>query len=113
MFRHRLLETAIDLWLKNDQRMDYPSSLMQLWRKSGVTGRAVFKRLIEQGVCKGDISKIAHFHKAWRNHRLLQTVFGWSTPWRVLSLYRRFGHPSAGKLEALFEHCLLRSLKHY
>ncbi len=42
------------------------------------------------------------YTKAWRNHRFLQTAFSWSTPWRMLDLYRRLGHPSVEKLEALF-----------
>lgn len=45
---------------------------------------------------------MAHSKKAWRNHRLLKTAFSWSTPWRILALYRRFGHPSVEKYEALF-----------
>lgn len=102
VYRHRLLETAIDLWLKSVQPMDYPSGLLQLWRDTGETERKAFRLLIEQAVCNGDIRKIEHFHKAWRNYRLLQTVFGWSTPRKMLSIYRSFGHLSVGKLEALF-----------
>ena len=45
---------------------------------------------------------MAHFNKAWWNHRLFQTAFSWSTPKRILSLYRRFGHPTIEKYEALF-----------
>lgn len=102
VYRHRLLETAIDLWLKSVHPLDYPSGLLQLWRDTGETERKAFKLLIEQAVCNGDMRKIEHFHKAWRNHRLLQTVFGWSTPRKMLSIYRSIGHSSVGKLEALF-----------
>lgn len=102
VFRHRLLETAIDLWLETIDPIEYPSDLIHLWREAGELGHQAFKLFIRHFAYNEDRSIIAHFEKAWRNHRFLQTAFSWSTPWRVLALYRRFGHPSVEKLEALF-----------
>ena len=102
VFRHRLLETAIDLWLELVDPLEYPSDLIHLWREAGETGRQAFKLFVEHFADPGDKRIRTHFRKAWRNHRFLQTAFSWSTPWRVLSLYRRLGHPSIEKLEALF-----------
>lgn len=102
VFRHRLLETAIDLWLETTDSKEYPQNLIYLWREAGDSGRQVFKLFVEHYAHKDDKSFAAHFNKAWRNHRLFQTAFSWSFPWRVLVLYRRFGRLSLEKLEALF-----------
>jgi hypothetical protein len=102
VYRHRLLETAIDLWLETIDPLEYPSDLIHLWREAGDVGRQALKLLMGHYAYLGDESIIAHFKKAWRNHRFLQTAFSWSIPWRVLALYRRFGHPSIEKQEALF-----------
>ncbi|ODA40394.1 zinc dependent phospholipase C family protein [Desulfosporosinus sp. BG] len=102
VFRHRLLETAIDLWLETIDPIEYPTDLIHLWREVGESGRQAFKLFIGHYAYNEDKSIIAHFEKAWRNHRFLQTAFSWSIPWRVLALYRRLGHPSVEKLEALF-----------
>jgi len=102
VFRHRLMETAIDLWLETADPIEYPSDLIHLGREAGEAGRQAFKLLVGYYACPGDKNIMAHFKKAWRNHRFLQTAFSWSTPWRVLALYRRCGHPSVETLEALF-----------
>ena len=102
IFRHRLLETAIDLWSSRLDPMEYPVDLNHLWREAGEPGRQAFKLLVEHFTYQGDKSLQAHFKKAWRNHRFLQTAFSWSIPWRVLALYRRYRHPALEKLEALF-----------
>lgn len=102
VFRHRLLETAIDLWLETVNPIEYPSDLIHLWREAGEAGRQALKLLFGHYVYQGDKSITVHFKTAWRNHRFLQAAFSWSTPWRVLALYRRFGHPAVEKQEALF-----------
>lgn len=102
VFRHRLLETAIDLWLKKVVPMDYPENLNHLWREAGEPGRQAFELLIEHFANQGDSRVKALFMRARRNHRFLQTAYSWSTPRRVLALYRRNGHPEVEKLEALF-----------
>ncbi len=102
VFRHRLLETAIDRWLEVADPIDYPLNLMDLWRDTGKAGRQAFELL--EGYCAklGDKHSLAHFEKAWRNYRLLQTAFRWSTPRRILAFYGRLGHPWVEKYEALF-----------
>lgn len=102
MFRHRLLETAMDLWLKTVDPMEYPENLIHLWHEAGDSGRQALAMLVEHYATRGDKSIMSHFKSAWRNHRLLQAVFSWTAPWRMLALYRRFGHPSVEKHEALF-----------
>lgn len=102
VFRHRLFETAIDLWIEKVNPHEYPSDLSHLWREAGEAGRHAFDLLVEHYAYPGDKSIRTHFRNAWRNHRFLQTAFSWSTPWRVLAIYRRLGHPSVEKLEALF-----------
>ena len=102
VFRHRLLETAIDLWLETVDPIEYPSDLMHLWREAGDAGPQALKLFVGYYAYLGDKNLIRHFRKAWRNHRFLQTAFSWSTPWRMLALYRRFGHPWVEQLEALF-----------
>lgn len=102
VFRHRLLETAIDLWLEATDPIEYPSDLIHLWREAGEAGPQVLQLLVGHYTHGHDKSIQTHFKKAWRNHRLLQTAFRWSTPRRIIALYRRFGHPSAEKQEALF-----------
>lgn len=102
VFRHRLLETAIDLRLETVDPLEYPSDLRQLWRETGQAGRDAFDLLVEHYAQRGDQRIRERFNKAWRNYRCLQTVFSWSTPWRILDLYRRFGHPAVEKYEALF-----------
>ncbi|HEY8909956.1 MAG TPA: zinc dependent phospholipase C family protein [Desulfosporosinus sp.] len=102
VFRHRLLETGIDLWLETVDPIEYPSDLIHLWREAGGDGPRALQLLVGYYAHLGDENIIGHFSKAWRNHRFLQTAFSWSTPWRVLALYRRFGHPSIEQLEALF-----------
>ncbi len=101
VFRHRLMETAIDLWLETANPIEYPSDLIHLGHEAGETGRHAFKLLVGY-YAYGDKEIMGNFEKAWRNHRFLQTAFSWSVPWRVLALYRRLGHPSVEKLEALF-----------
>ena len=100
--RHRLFETAIDLWLDSADPLDYPSDLMYLWRKTGKAGQEAFEMIVRQFAHLDNKERRARFTKAWRNYRFLQTAFSWSTPWRVLAFYRRFGHPSVEKYEALF-----------
>ncbi|MDQ7096826.1 zinc dependent phospholipase C family protein [Desulfosporosinus sp. PR] len=102
VFRHRLLETAIDLWLETVDPLEYPSDLIHLWREAGEAGRQALRLLVEHYTYNGDKSVPAHFKIAWRNHRFLQTAFRWSTPRLILTLYRRFGNPAAEKEEALF-----------
>lgn len=101
-FRHRLFETAIDLWLENVEPLKYPLDLITLWRETGEAGREALELLVGYYAHLGDKHIREHVLKAWRNHRLLQTAFTWSTPWRILAFYRRFGHPSVEKYEALF-----------
>ena len=102
VFRHRLLETAIDLWLDTVYPLEASFDLIHLWRETGEAGREAFELLVGHYAQLGDKSIRAHFTKAWRNHRFLQTAFSWSTPRRILALYRRFGHPTVEKYEALF-----------
>ncbi|MHB1652288.1 MAG: zinc dependent phospholipase C family protein [Desulfitobacteriaceae bacterium] len=102
VFRHRLLETGIDLWLETLEPLDYPQSLAGLWWTAGARGREAFEILIEHYTLDGDKETKAHFKSAWRYHRFLQAAFKWSVPWRVLRLYRTLGHPGVEKLEALF-----------
>ncbi|SHI01511.1 zinc dependent phospholipase C family protein [Desulfosporosinus lacus] len=102
VFRHRLLETAIDLWLQTIEPMEYPVDLNHLWREAGEPGRQALKLLATHYTYQGDKGILIHFMKAWRNHRFLQTAFSWSIPWRALTIYRHYGHPKAEKLEALF-----------
>ena len=102
VFRHRLLETAIDRWLEAVDPIDYPVNLKDLWRDTGEAGRQAFELLGGYYAKLGDKRGLAHFEKAWRNHRLLQTVFRWSTPRRILAFYRRLGYPRVEKYEALF-----------
>jgi hypothetical protein len=110
VFRHRLLETAIDLWLETVDPLVYPVNLIHLWREAGDRGQGALQLLIEYYThCKDKDDKMniniqAHFKTAWRNHRFLQTAFRCSTPRRLITLYRLFGHPSAEKEEALFYH---------
>jgi len=98
--RHRLLETAIDHWLESVDPVEYPLDLIHLWRETGEAGREAFELLVGYYAHLG--YRKSQFKKAWRNYRLLQTTFTWSTPWRILALYRRFEHPSVEKFEALF-----------
>ena len=102
VFRHRLLETAIDLWLETVDPIEYPLDLIHLWRDAGEDGRQAFKLLVGHYAYNGDKSIKVHFKKAWRNQRFLQAAFRWSTPWRLLAIYRRLGHPTVEKEEALF-----------
>lgn len=102
VFRHRLFETAIDLWLETIDPMKDSFDLIHLWRETGEAGREAFELLVGHYANLGDKNIRSHFNKTWRNHRLLQTVFSWSTPWRILAFYRRFGHPSVEKYEVLF-----------
>ncbi|TGE37711.1 hypothetical protein E4K67_13405 [Desulfosporosinus fructosivorans] len=102
VFRHRLLETAIDLWLENVKPLKYPLDLITLWRETGEAGREALELLVGRYTQLEDENIRKQVNKAWRNHRLLQTAFGWSTPWRILAFYRRLGHPSVDKYEALF-----------
>jgi len=102
VFRHRLLETAIDLRLGTIDPIEYPIDLIHLWREASEAGREAFELFVGHYAHLGDKNIVVHFKKAWRNHRLLQTAFSWSTPWRILAFGRRFGHPSVEKHEALF-----------
>jgi len=102
VFRHRLLETAIDLRLDAVDPIEYPYDLIHLWREAGEAGPEAFKLLVGHYTQLGDKRTMTHFKKAWRNYRLLQTTYRWSTPLRILTLYRRFGHPAVEKYEALF-----------
>lgn len=105
IFRHRLLETGIDLWLETLEPLDYPKSLASLRSKAGTRGNEALNMLIElygmNGNNRNEEIK-AHFKHAWRNHRLLQSVFNWPIPWHALRVYRLLGHPGAEKVEALF-----------
>jgi len=102
VFRHRLLETALDAWFGTVDPMEYPHNLALLWRECGADGRRALTLLIDRYAYAGDRDTVAHFKQAWRNHRLLQAAFRWSVPWRLLDVYRRFGHPGVEKIEALF-----------
>lgn len=102
IFRHRLLETAIDLWLETEEPLDYPLNLAALWRKTGPRGHQALSLIVEHYTVAGDKGIAAHFRSAWRNHRIFQAAFKWSIPWRILSFYRRFGHPGVEKHVALF-----------
>lgn len=102
VFRHRLLETGLDLWLETREPLTYPKSLAGLWRSSGKQGEEALGLLIGRYTVEGDQEIRKHFQKAWRNQRLLQTAFKWSVPWRILRFYRHLGHPGSEKLEALF-----------
>lgn len=102
VFRHRLLETAIDLWLETEEPLDYPRNLAALWRRVGPSGAPSLALIVDQYQVNGDHSTAAHFRTAWRTHRFLQAAFKRSVPWRILSFYRRFGHPKVEKHEALF-----------
>jgi len=102
VFRHRLFETAIDRWLETIDPLKPSFDLIHLWRDTGEAGREAFELLVGHYANLGDKIIMSHFKKAWRNHRLLQTAFSWSAPWRILTFYRRFGHPSVEKYEALF-----------
>lgn len=100
VFRHRLLETAIDLWLENADPIEYPSDLIHLWRETGEAGREAFDLLVGYYAHLGN--KSSNFKKSWRNYRYIQSAYSWSTPWRILAFYRRLGHLSVEKYEALF-----------
>jgi len=100
VFRHRLLETAIDQWLESVDPLEYPLDLIHLWRETGEAGREAFELLVEHYDYLG--GKKTHFKKAWRNYRLLQNAFTWSIPWCIIAFYRRIGHPTVEKFEALF-----------
>ncbi|HBV89213.1 MAG TPA: hypothetical protein DEF42_21785 [Desulfosporosinus sp.] len=102
VFRHRLLETAIDLWLQTFDPIEYPVDLNHLWSEAGEQGPQVIKLLVTYYTHQGDKSTQVHFKKAWRNHRFLQNAFSWSFPCRILAHYRRHGYPAVEKLEALF-----------
>ena len=102
VFRHRLFETAVDLWLETNEPLDYPSDLIHLWREAGDHGQEAIELLVGQYAVDGDKRLMTRFKKAWLTHRFLQTAFRWTIPWRLLALYRRFGHPTAEKQEALF-----------
>ena len=102
VFRHRLLETAIDLWLEAEEPMDYPLSLARLSREAGHDGTEALALLVSHYSFNENELIKQHFKSAWRTHRFLQTAFSWSIPWRILSIYRRFGHPGVEKHEALF-----------
>ena len=102
VFRHRLLETAIDLWLEAEKPLPHPQNLLFLWYKTGSRGNKALALVIDHYAMEQDKGVSAHFKTAWRYHRILQSAFKWSVPWRILSLYRRFGHPGVEKHEALF-----------
>ncbi|MHB8124173.1 MAG: zinc dependent phospholipase C family protein [Desulfitobacteriaceae bacterium] len=102
VYRHRLLETAIDLWLEAEEPMGYPVNLAKLSREAGRNGSEALTLLVSHYSFDSNKPIKQHFKSAWRNHRLLQAAFSWSIPWRILSTYRRFGHPGAEKHEALF-----------
>ncbi|AET66818.1 hypothetical protein Desor_1151 [Desulfosporosinus orientis DSM 765] len=102
VFRHRLLETAMDLWLQMLDPLDYPMDLNGLWRDSGEEGRQALRLIVNRYAYQEDKSFQARFEKAWRNQRFLQTAFSWSMPWRVLAVCRRYGYFKTEKLEALF-----------
>jgi len=102
VFRHRLLETAIDVWLETEEPIDSPFSLSKLSREAGHDGSEALTLLVSHYSFNGNKLIKQHFKSAWRNHRFLQAAFSWSIPWRILSTYRRFGHPGVEKQEALF-----------
>lgn len=103
VFRHRLLETAIDLRLEAVEPLEDSFDLIHLWRETNEAGKETFELLVGGHYTdQGDKSSRANFNKAWRNHRLLQTAYSLSPPKRILSLCRRFGHPTIEKYEALF-----------
>lgn len=102
VFRHHLLETAIDLWLEAKETMIYPASLLKLAGEAGDDGRQALDLIA--GHYSGTISKSGKqlFKSAWRNHRFFHTAFRFSIPRRILSIYRHLGHPEAEEKEALF-----------
>ncbi len=102
VFRHRLFETAIDLWIDTVDPLEDSSDLIHFWRETGEAGQEAFQMIVENFTYLGDKSIRVHFKKAWRNYRFLQTAFSWSTPWRVLDFYGDFGPLSVKKYEALF-----------
>lgn len=102
VFRHRLLETGLDLWLETVRPMDYPKTLMRLWRDAGEKGRRVLALLMSHYAVVQDAKSEARFRSAWLRHRIVQTTIFWSMPRHVLRVYRRMGHPGIDKLEALF-----------
>ncbi|HWQ72367.1 MAG TPA: zinc dependent phospholipase C family protein [Desulfitobacteriaceae bacterium] len=102
VFRHHLLETAIDLWLEAKEPTGYPVNLFRLAREAGAGGRQALD--LAAACFFGVNSKSAkrHYKSAWRNHRLFHTAFSFSIPRKILSIYRHFGHPEAQEKEALF-----------
>jgi hypothetical protein len=108
VFRHRLLETALDLWLESKEapeQRDFPRSVAQLSRAAGKEGTQVLNLLADclaspENSPDNHIQR--HFRSAWRKHRIMHIVFQRTLPYRLLSLYRRWGHPEVRKLEALF-----------
>lgn len=102
VFRHRLFETAIDLWLETIDPIKYSFNLIHIWRETGEAGQEAFELLVGHYANLGDKNIMSHFKKALENYRLLQTAFSWSTPWRILAFYRRFVDQSVEKYEALF-----------
>lgn len=102
IFRHRLLETGMDLWLETARPMTYPQTLIRLWHDAGEEGHLVFALLARHYEPPGDVTLKARFKSAWQRHRIFQAAFRWSVPWRILRLYRQMGHPGVEKLEALF-----------
>lgn len=103
VFRHRLLETALDLWVQREDPLQHPTSVARLWRKTGASGRQALALLTAQ-YAGADGDRAACFQSAWRYHRLLQTLFQWWAPWKILSVYRASRNPGAQKYEALFYH---------
>lgn len=106
VFRHHLLETALDLWLEANEAIDYPTGLSKLAREAGDDGRQALdliagyysgtkdqprKRLVRR-----------HYKLAWLNHRFFHKAFRYRVPYRIISVYRHLGHPEAAELEALF-----------
>lgn len=104
VFRHRLLETGMDLWLETLKPLDYPKTLVRLWRDAGEQGKRALALLVNHYQAEGEVTLTARFRSAWLRHRIFQAAFRWSVPWQVLRVYRHLGHPGVEKLEALFYH---------
>jgi hypothetical protein len=102
VFRHHLLETAIDLWLEASEAIGYPANILRLAREAGANGSQALDLIANYYSGTNGKPGNRYFKSAWRNHRFFHTVFSFSIPKRILSIYRHFGHPEAEEKEALF-----------
>ncbi len=102
VFRHRLFETGLDVWLQTNNPLVYPVNLLKLARNSGKSGKNILTYLAEHYSMPQDKNFIFKFRTAWFNHCLMQALFSRSIPWKLLQMYKQLGHQGVEKIEALF-----------